>query len=711
MHPTYPHVFSEFALGPVKLKNRFYASPHGMPMSLNGKPTDDYLYYNVARAEGGLGLLMVSLTIPERSTGAQPRPNSREFIPAFRAVTDAVHEAGAKIFAEPFYQWCATSRWQPFSPAVPILAPSVSQFSFLDRRSATRAMSGREIAELLKALKEAIGNLREAGFDGIMLHASHGAIIEQFLSPYYNRRTDRYGGTFENRMQLLIESLDIAREAAGPDMAIGMRLNCDERLKGGYGTADAQRILQTVSQQGLIDFVDLDIAVEPDQFHLGMPPVFVESQPYRGFVEAVRSAAGSVPVLSVLGRLTSVADAEAALASGVCDMVGAARAFIAEPDLVRNAFEGREDLSRRCIACNECMAAMLDGGAQGCAINPASYRERLWGAALLRPATERAKVVVVGGGPAGLEAARVGAARGHDVVLIEARDRLGGAFALWADLPGRSAYHGAIEWWEREVRRLGVEVRLNTSATAAAILAEQPDAVILATGARYSVEGRSSFLDQPIAGYDGPLVYTPEQVLMPDWRVDGRVLVLDGEGLNTGVGIAERLAQRGATVDFLTPGFSPFSPRLVDSQDAPFVIKRLYAAGVKLVPSTYLESIGEGFAVVYDVHSGEKRRIDDVAAIVLVTGRLPLNGLEPELDGRVAQLFVIGDALAPRFFSNASFEGHKFARLIGEGGAPRSIADAYFAPDDPDTMPYPADMRRWPPTMASDADAGLGRAA
>jgi 2,4-dienoyl-CoA reductase-like NADH-dependent reductase (Old Yellow Enzyme family)/pyruvate/2-oxoglutarate dehydrogenase complex dihydrolipoamide dehydrogenase (E3) component len=693
MHPKYPNVFSEFALGPVKLRNRFYSSPHGMPMSLNGRPTDDYLHYNVARAEGGLGLIMLSLTIPERSAGAQSRPNVREFIPAFRAVADAVHGAGAKIFGETFYQWCATARWQPFAPSAPILAPSVSQYSFLDRRSATRAMNKREIDEMRKATREAVENLREAGFDGIMLHASHGALLEQFLSPYYNRRSDEYGGSLENRMRLLVESLKIAREAAGPDMAVGMRFNCDEMLAGGYGTGEAREALKSIADRGLIDFVDLDIAVEPDQFHLGMPPVFVEPQVYRPYVEAVRSAAGKVPVLSVLGRMTSVADAEAVLASGVCDMIGAARAFIAEPELVRNAYEGREERSRRCIACNECMAGMLDGGGQGCAINPASYRERMWGHGSFAPAPAACKVVVVGGGPAGLEAARASALRGHQVVLIERRERLGGALALWADLPGREFYRHAIDWWDRENRRLGVDIRLNTCAAAADILAEQADAVILATGAHYSAEGRSNFVDQPIEGYDRDFVRTPEDVLLGP-PIAGKVVVLDAEGLNTGVGTAEYLARRGSKVEFLTPGFSPVSVRLVDSQDAPFIMKRLHEAGVRISPSTYVKSIEVGRMRVYDVHSLEERMIEDVAAVVLSTGRMPANELEQELDGKVGQFFVIGDALAPRFLSNASYEGQKFARLIGEPGAARSIDDVYFAPDEPYTMPFPADVGR-----------------
>ena len=693
MHEKYPRVFSPIKIGPVELKNRFYASPHAMPMNIRGKPTDDYVQYNVARAKGGLGLLMLSLTIPERTMGAQSRPSSRENIPAFRALTDAVHEAGAKIFGEPFYQWMATGAWLPFSPPAPSLGPSVAQYSFMDRRSATRAMTSRDIREMLQAIGDATANLREAGLDGVMLHVSHGALLQQFLSPYFNRRTDAYGGGLDNRMRLLVEALEIAREAAGESMAVGIRLNCDELLDGGYDTNEAQQVLKSVADAGLIDFADLDVAVEPEQFHLGMPPVFVEPHVYAPYVEAVRGAAGSVPILSVLGRLTSVADGEAFLQSGLCDMVGIARASIAEPELLRNAFEGREEQSRTCIACNACMAGALEG-MQICAINPATYRERLWGPHSFLPAPQRSKVVVVGSGPAGLEAARVSALRGHDVTLFEERNTLGGALALWAKLPDRAFYARAIEWWQRELVRLGVSLRTGVRANSNLVMAAAPDAVIVATGAVYSRTGRSNHADLAIPGHDRSCVLLPEDILLGKAMPTGKIVVLDAEGNHTGVGLAEALARDGADVEFVTPYFSPTSSRLIDTQDAWFIVKRLLASGVTLTPISYIRRIGDRQVTLYNVHSGEERVIDKVDAVVLSTGRLPVNGLEEELRGRVRQLFTVGDALAPRVWSAAAFEGQKFARCIGEDDAPTCVEDAFFGADDLAFVPIPADLAR-----------------
>ena len=693
MHPKYPYVFSPIRLGPIDVPNRFYLSPHAVPMTIGSKPSDDYIHYNVARIKGGCGLIILTMTAHVRGRSFQPSPYPKENTAAFRSLASAVHDAGGKIFGEPWYFWGAAGQWQPLSPPAPSLTPSVSQFGIYDKGVATRAMSKREIRSMLEAFRQSTANLREAGFDGVMLHASHGALLEQFLSPYFNRRNDEYGGSLANRMRLLTEALQIVREAAGGEMAVGMRLNCDELLAGGYHTREAYEILQTIAASGLIDFADLDVAVEPNQLHLGMPSVFVKPHVYRPYVEAVRSAAGNIPVLSVLGRLTSIADAEAAIAAGICDMTGAARALIAEPDLVRNAYEGKEQRSRTCIACNWCLAAMYDG-AMSCTINPTSFRERVWGPQSMVPAPRRSKVIVVGGGPGGLEAARTSALRGHEVILIEARAQLGGAFALWAGLPGREFYRKAIEWWEQELRLLGVDIRLGTRATASAILEEGPDALIVATGALYSRDGHSSYRDLEIPGYDRDFVYRPEEILLGTDLPSGKVVMLDNEGMHAGVGIAELLARRGADVELLTPGFSPLSPRVWGAQEGRPIIERLRAAGVRLSPASYIKEIGAHKVVVQDIYSDAERVIENVDAVVLTTGRVSVNDLELELDGKIPQLFTIGDALAARMWAAASFEGHKFARYIGESAAPKSVFDVYFADDDATLIPIAGDMQR-----------------
>jgi pyruvate/2-oxoglutarate dehydrogenase complex dihydrolipoamide dehydrogenase (E3) component len=379
-------------------------------------------------------------------------------------------------------------------------------------------------------------------------------------------------------------------------------------------------------------------------------------------------------------------DAEAAIASGLCDMVGSARQLIAEPQFVVRAREGTEELGRTCIACNHCLGGMADASF-GCAINPASYRERLWGTDTFAPAPKPSRVVVIGGGPGGLEAARVAALRGHEVTLFEAKDHLGGALELWARLPGREFYRHAIAWWEAELGRLGATLRMGIKASANDVLACGPDAVIVATGGRFSREGRSGMFDRPIPGSGRPHVHSPEDILEGAAEPQGRVVLIDGEGTHASAGVAELLGRRGAEVIMISSNHAPYSNRVVMAFEGDPVSRRLAEANVSFRHQTWVSEIGEDGLLTFDPYSEWEGEIDKVDAVVLATGRESVNDLTAQLEGKVAQLFTIGDALCVRPMATAAYEGHKFARLIGEEGAPATVGEAFFAAEDYSVYP------------------------
>lgn len=679
----YSHVFTAIRLGPVEVANRLYFAPHGIPQSL--AVSDDFAYYCAERAAGGVGLVVHSTAAGAPPAPELQLPHQDAALPSFARTAELVHEHGAMIFAQVSYWLGAPGRWETYGPVRPWLSPSLH--GHYAQSSAGHEMSRKDVRGIIRQFARGAANLRRAGYDGIEMHATHGMLVETFLSPFWNRRTDEYGGNFENRLRFARELLEAVRTAAGEQMAVGLRLNCDEMLPGGYDRSGARAILRALCADRLVDFVDLDAAVEPDQAPLVVPSYQLPKFTYEQSVRDVRDAAGRVPVLSALGRVNSVQDAERALADGSCDLVGCARGLIAEPNLLVHARAGSEHRSRACTSCNYCLQQTSRGMGMTCAINPATMRERRWSPRMAGTAPVRRRVVVIGGGPAGLEASRMAAQRGHEVTLLERTDALGGQYRMWAKLPGREIVATAIEFYERELPCLGVDVRLGSEASATDVVALGAEAVVVCTGAEYSPDGVSGFSPQPIPGAEQPFVYTPEQILAADHLQRGRVLVLDDEGLNTAVGIAELLARRGAHVELVTRWLH-IAHNLADTNELPAITTDLLACGVTLRPRTFVRKISRGEVVIYDVLTDVDQTLADIDSVVLCTLRLPRAELHHELDGAVDQLFVAGDASGTRDHAAAFYEGALFAHMIGQPGAPRNFTEAYY--DYAPAAPHPA---------------------
>lgn len=684
-HPglaKYPHVFSPISLGPVEVPNRIYMSPHGIALESpspnfdSAEPAINRMYYFAERAAGGTGLIIHSTQIAPASPQF-PLAESivhADHIPSYRRVAEAVHGHGAKIMAEIWYVNWLQKRWEKLGPLAPAMGPSATQNIYMPWTR--RAMTKYEIKRMIELYSIGARNVRESGYDGIQLHISHGAIVEYFLTPYHNKRTDEYGGSFENRARFMMEALEACRAEITDEMSLGIRINADELLPGGLGEEDTKEVLRYLVKSQLIDFVDLDVSMEPEQVQLMTTGMFDPVMHNADRVARVREGAAPLPVLATPGRLTSIADAERLIATGVTDMVGAVRGLIAEPELVNKARDGREDERRICVAVNACVSGLSPGW--GCAINPAAGREERFSDRLTRPASTSQRVVVVGGGPAGLEAARIAAMRGHTVTVLERNQRLGGGVALWADLPGRGAMKSLVNFLTRRMSDLGVDVRTDTDATAETVLGLEPDVVILATGSRYRPDGSSGFSIPAIEGWDQDFVVGPEKIIRGEVKPTGKVLVLDDEGLHTAIGVAEMLANAGAEVDYVTRHVM-LAPNL--EMAIQYVGARVAQAGVKLHTLHYLRSIGDHSATIFHIGSQQTQTIEGLETVVLATMREPVDDLYEQLTDKVGYVYLIGDALAPRLLKEATYEGNRFARVIGEPDAPARVEDELFGPD------------------------------
>jgi 2,4-dienoyl-CoA reductase-like NADH-dependent reductase (Old Yellow Enzyme family) len=684
----YPLVFRPLRIGPVEVRNRVYMPPHGLgALTVGGAhgslyPSDQWAHYFAERAANGVGLIIHSNQILPRVRLAGPI--YEESIPAYSAVAAMVHKHGARIFSQLHHVDRHNNPWDTSGGLVPMLAPTERQR--WGTHSSVREINRQEISLLLEAYRRCARNLTEAGYDGIEIHASHGTIHEQFLSPYFNKRSDEYGGDEAGRLRLLAETIQAVRAEMRPDMAMGLRLNVDQLVPGGLTIDDTRGILARLIELRLIDFADLDIALEPQQQYnmtnsFLMPPLYVA-----GFVKKVRSVGkDKIAILGLGGRITSIAQAEQLLVEDAMDMVGIVRGLLAEPEMLKNAMEDHEERNRVCIAHNYCIGGSISP-LFGCMINPASGREGRWGISTFTPATNRCKVTIVGGGPAGLEAARVAALRGHDVTVFEQRKSLGGQLNLWAATPQRELLRTTVDWYVARLAELGVHVRLGAMATASSVLAEKPDAILISAGARYQSGGDSAFAHGAIPGAQRASVLTPEQILEHGARPTGRVLILDEQRDHSGPALAELLARSGASVEIMSSSHSVLGESVFRGGMQYQVIPILRDLGIALTPEHYIKEIGEGEVIIYDVMtSRESRR--GVDWVVLLTMRTSQGrDLEHELLGTAQQVYAIGDAAAPRGLFEAVYDGQRFARLIGEPDAPRTTGEALFTPVPDDAI-------------------------
>jgi dimethylglycine catabolism A len=649
------HLFSPIQVGSVTLKNRIYSSGHAEAMAEGGRPTARLRRYHESKAQGGCALTIFggSTSVHPSSPAAAWRQianHDDSIIRDYREMADAAHRHGCLIFTQLTHlgrrAQSDTEAWHVLLAPSPVPEPV--------HREVPHELEPEQIAMLVRAFGDAARRCREGGLDGIELSMAHNHLIDQFWSPLFNRRTDQYGGSLDNRLRFALEVLSSVRGQVGSDFVVGARISGDEFTRGGLSADDMAEITRRLVATGLIDFLSI-IGGGAHTYQLqaaAVPNMSFPQAVYVHLAAAIKAAAPGMPIFHA-SRIVEPIQAERLLAEGRIDVVGMTRALIADPELPRKAREGRLDDIRTCVGANEgCIDRIYQGKPITCVQNPSTGREDELNE--IHRAARPKKVVIVGGGVAGLEAARTAALRGHRVVLFEKEAAVGGQVLVAARAPARAEYGGIVRFLKGQVTKLGVEVRLKLEATVEHVLAENPDAVIIATGSQPYLPS--------IPGVDGKHVVTERDVLLERAAVGEEVVVVDDVHTQQALSVAEFLLDRGRRVTVVSPLFYPGQDTGITSLVPLYA--RLFTKGVTLTPHTALRAIEGSTVVVANVYSGAERRMHGIDTVVLAMGSRATDALYRALKGRVGELHLVGDCLAPRGVHQAILEGTRAARGI-----------------------------------------------
>ncbi|MCX2698565.1 NADH:flavin oxidoreductase [Ochrobactrum chromiisoli] len=669
-----------FKIKHLTLRNRLMTTSHEPAYPEDGMPKGRYRAYHVERAKAGLALTMTAGSAAV-SRDSPPVFNNvlaykDEVVRWMRELTDECHEHGAAVMIQLTHLGRRT-RWDK-ADWLPVVAPT------LEREPAHRAfpklIETWDIDRIKKDFADAAERMKAANVDGVEFE-SFGHLLSQFWSPMSNHLDNEYGGSLENRMRFSLEVLAAVRERVGPDFILGVRYVADEDVATGYGKDEGLEISRRLKDSGLIDFLNVTKGhIETDAGLTDQIPIMgMASAPHLELAGEVR-ATTKFPVFHAT-RIQDVATARYAIAEGKVDMIGMTRAHLADPHIVRKILEKREHDIRPCVGANYCLDRIYQGGMALCIHNPASGREETMPHSVPKGDVEK-KVVIVGAGPAGLEAARVAGERGHRVVVMEAAAKAGGQILLTAQSPRRREMLGIADWRLAQCEQLGVEIRYNVWADSDTVLSEDPDVVIIATGGL-------PHTDVLVEGNE--LVCSAWDIISGDIKPGTDVLIYDDAGDHVALQAAEIIAQTGAKVEIMTRDRS-FSPEVMAMNLVPYM-RALQNRDVKFTVTYLLESVRkEGnqlFATIGSDYGGvrKEQRHDQ---IIVNHGTRPNDDLYHDLkplsrnlgavnyaqliDGQAQtdesdddskfKLFRIGDAVAARNTHAAIYDALRLVKDI-----------------------------------------------
>jgi 2,4-dienoyl-CoA reductase-like NADH-dependent reductase (Old Yellow Enzyme family)/thioredoxin reductase len=645
----FDNLFSPLEIGHIRIKNRIQVTPHGQEYFENGLPSETLHSYYLERARGGAGLLEISqiyvkppigIISPEWETESAkrfPMLNDPQIIPGLRKLADAVHAYDSKIIMQ-------VSAW-------PYLYGLVSPVPFQSGMQ-LKEIPTSGILEIQEAFARAASYVSETGFDGIDLHASHGSLIEFFCSPIMNHRSDRYGGSIENNLRFLTEIVGMVRKNMRDSMVLGLRLCADEKIDGGIDPKYTAKMIELLD--GKIDFANIDRGSvyynfnTTDQGALQTQPLYSDIAYGTYMSEEVKKTAKQTKI-GIAGRIMDPLTADTIIERKQADYVGMTRALIADPELPNKAISGRVTDIRPCIGTlQDCIGRIVRGHPMRCTVNPAVGREKDRGAQAITQTENVKRVLVIGAGPAGLEAARIASERGHSVVIYEKSGEIGGQVKLAKLLPARSDIGAIIGWYESQLKNNNVRIELhkevpnNPDVIQFLLDEEKPDVVIIATGSVPIANGIQMITFDEVPGWNEPTVHTIDETIERG-GLDGTVAVLDSTTYIDGPGIAEWLVRHNAKEVTLVTPHSQLSPELFFYNQAMHVYRRIQQAKIKLITHTWVRRIQEKEAVLYNIPLGTEQTIY-ADYFILNTGRQQNNGIYKMFQGKVNKIYEIGDS-------------------------------------------------------------------
>jgi mycofactocin system FadH/OYE family oxidoreductase 2 len=651
---SYRYLWTPLELGPVTVRNRIVFSAHLTNYARDGMPTEQHAAYYAARAAGGTGLIVTE----EHSTHPTDWPYEklihgfhRDVVPGYRRITEAVHRHRVPIFAQLNHNGGQASSMYT---RLPVWAPSpVADPLF---REVPKAVTVVEIDEIVTGYATVAEHCAEGGFDGIELQCSHSSIVRGFLSPATNRRADGYGGSLDNRARLLREIVAAVRAVIGTRLALGVRLCGDELIEGGTTIDEAVAVARMVEADGHVDYINTSIGVATATLFMIEASMHVPPG-YALFIPSAIRKAVELPVIGV-GRFKDPLQAERALADGHCDLVGVVRGQIADAEFAAKARAGATEEIRLCLSCNqECVGRMGLNRWLGCIENPHTGREaRPVARHLPRPAdpAQPKVVLVVGAGPAGLQAAIAAARAGHRVTVLERDEAPGGQVRLAATVPNRAELGDMIRNQVNECRRFGVAIEYGVEATVDTIAERRPDHVVVAAGAQTQ---RPWWVGPDVAN-----VCDVRDVLTGAADPTGSIVVIDEIGFHHATSVAELLADRGHAVEIVTPG-------MVVGQDLGVTLDMeqwwMRATAKGIVQSTDLVPMGfDGTTLTLMQHQTGANVTRHPDWVVLAIPGVPTDGLYHELRAAGWPVTRVGDCVAPRRAHAAVLEGERAGASI-----------------------------------------------